>query len=102
VRELREDARALNEFAWSLLTEDPFAGRFARLARRASERSNELTHFGEWRYLDTLALAEFESGAVEEAIAHQEKALELARREGDDEGARSVAGRLERFRAGRR
>lgn len=80
----RDDASALNTFAWRLLTEQPYEGHFDAVARAAARRCNELSEHGNWRHLDTLALAEFESGAVEEAIRLERKALELV----DDAGLR--------------
>lgn len=69
-------ATALNNFAWALLTEAKYRGEFAELALECAVRSNELSEFGDWRFLDTLALAHFETGDVVKAIELQKKAIE--------------------------
>lgn len=75
---MRDDPTALNNFAWALLTEDRYEGAYTDVARRFSERSNEGTNFRNAGFLDTLALAEFQSGDVEEAVRLERKAVELA------------------------
>lgn len=45
-----------------------------------SGRSNELTAYRNWAYVDTLALGEFKSGNVQRAVELERKALELAAR----------------------
>jgi hypothetical protein len=74
----REDAGALNHYAWALLSESRYGDRYTDLALRLSQRSNELTGQRNWMYVDTLALAEFKSGNVERAVELERKALELA------------------------
>ena len=93
-RVLSKDPNALNDFAWALLTEDPFAGEYTELARKISTVSNELTEFGSWAALDTLALAEFESGNVTKAIELEKKALSLAEGTGREP---EIEAALERF-----
>lgn len=69
-------AMALNNFAWDLLTEEEYGGAFASLARECAVKSNELSEYGDWRFLDTLALANFETGDVVKAIELQKLAIE--------------------------
>jgi tetratricopeptide (TPR) repeat protein len=76
------DATRLNNVAWALLTEDRYGRRFDELALVLSERSNEKSADGNWMFLDTLALANFHLGRLDEAIRLEERALELV---GDDE-----------------
>lgn len=72
------DAKELNNLAWALLTEDPYQGKFNELALRWSVRSNELAEYGNWFFLDTLALARFVTGDVAKAVELQRKAVELS------------------------
>jgi hypothetical protein len=68
----------LNDFAWALLTDEKYGGQYAEMALRWSERANELTDYGSWPILDTLARASFETGNVERAIRLQGKAIKLS------------------------
>ncbi len=91
-----DDAKALNNFAWALLTEDQYNHAYNELALKLSQRSNELTDLGSWGYVDTLALAKFETADVEKAVELEKKAIELS-------GGRGVAGlqaALARFEKG--
>ena len=92
----REDAMFLNETAWMLLKDDPYAGKFGELALGMSKRSNEFSDKGNWMYVDTLALAYFEQGKVAKAIALEKKAIKLA---GDHERVGEAKKTLERFQA---
>jgi hypothetical protein len=98
---LHDDAMALNNFAWALLTEPQYGQRFFELALQLSKRSNELTKQGNWAFLDTLALAEFETGNVARAIELEEKAIELSKTTANGAGIEDMRKALERFRAGR-
>ena len=83
-----DDAVALNDFAWALLTEERYDGAFPEIALKVARHSNELTEYDNWALLDTLALAEFVNGDVERAIEFEKKAYELAKgsgREGEVE-----------------
>ena len=73
-----EDATYLNNFAWALLTEERYEGRYEDLALKLSQHSNELSGRKNWMFVDTLALARFETGDVEAAIALENKAIELS------------------------
>lgn len=83
----------VNGFVWTILTEDPFAGRCQKLALSGAQRllrEKELSA-AIW---DTIALAFFENGKVDEAIAHQKKAIELAEDADEREGYEET---LERY-----
>lgn len=72
-------ARAIdwNGYAWALLTCEPADLRDPRRALEAAERANELKRGKDPAILDTLALALFENGAADRAIAAAEAALGL-------------------------
>jgi len=92
-----DDAMAMNNFAWALLTEDRYQHKFNEIALRFSQRSNELTNHKNWAYLDTLALAEFETGNADKAITLEEQAIELCQRDGGG-GVDDLKKTLARFR----
>jgi hypothetical protein len=89
-----EDARGLNNFAWALLTEERYAGGFDELALVLSKRSNELTDYENWYFLDTLAYAVHRKGDLAKAIELQRMAVELA---ADDPGGGAAQESLERY-----
>ena len=72
-----EDARAMNGFAWELLTCEDVSLRDPKLALTYSERANELTQKKDPAILDTLALAYFNNNRVRTAIATEQKAISL-------------------------
>ena len=86
VEKAAEDASLLNGFSWALLTDEPLAGKFNKLALAAAERCQQASSGNNWMFLDTLALAKFENGQVAQAVNLEKKALELC----PDEGARVV------------
>ncbi len=72
---VERDANELNRIAWTILTEKRYGGAYADIASRFSTRSNELTDYRNWAYLDTLALAKFETGDAEAAVEFEKKAI---------------------------
>ena len=72
------DAQLLNSLAWNLMTERQTEGRFSELALKAARRCDQASEGRNWSYVDTLALALFETGDVDEAIKIEEKAIKLA------------------------
>jgi hypothetical protein len=91
-----EDATWLNDFAWALLTDEPYAGQVDDVALALSRRSNELSGNANWYHLDTLALAEFRNGHLRRAVELQADAVERAA--GDPRQAEAVE-RLKRYTA---
>ena len=91
---LKNDANSLNSYAWNMLTDKEFAGKYAEVALKFSERSNELTDYGNWMYVDTLALAKFETGNAEEAVKLEKAALKLC---GECWGAKDMKKALAKF-----
>ena len=57
---------------------EEYGGEYAGVALKWSARANELTDYGSWPILDTLARASFETGDVERAIHLQEEAIKLS------------------------
>ena len=91
------DAKELNNFAWALLTEDRYGQAYDAVARTISLRSNELTDYSQWAYVDTLALAEYRAGNYAEAVSLQELTIELV---GGDTASNPELGQsLETYRA---
>jgi len=80
-----DDALNLNNFAWALLTEDQYGGKHDDLALKLSERSNEITGYEIWSYVDTLALAKFKTGDAKAAVKLEKKAIQLSEGQGIDE-----------------
>jgi len=96
VEQASEESGFLNDFSWSLLTDEPFKGQFNELALVAAEKSHDASGGESYMYLDTFALARFENGAVAEAIELQEKAVELCPK--DSPLMAELKERLEQFK----
>lgn len=94
---IESDAKALNNLAWELLTEERYSARFGEFALSLAKKANELTHDEEWRFLDTQARAEFETGNVQNAIELQKKAIEVSRSKAP--GMEEMEKSLARFQA---
>src|SRR6185437_5904362 len=86
-----------NELAWMLLTTPEIAKQNAPLAEKMAERANRALSGKEPAVLDTLARAQFMNGKKEEAIATEQKAVDLS------EGARKeeLAATLKSYQAGK-
>lgn len=91
-----DNAAALNGVAWDILTDKKYGDDFRDLALKLSLRSNELSEHENWRHLDTLALAKFETGDAAAAVALEKKAIELC----DGKGGSDLRNTLARFEAG--
>ena len=91
---LKDDAASLSGIAGLILDDANLAERNYKLALQAGERANALTKGGDPLILDTVARASYETGAVEQAIAMERKALELS----DDAKLKSeFQSRLDRY-----
>ncbi len=75
VQKAAQDADFLNGFAWGLLTDESTKGKFATLALAAAETMYKAPGGDGWSPMDTLALARFENGDVDGAIAIQKQAI---------------------------
>jgi tetratricopeptide (TPR) repeat protein len=88
----------LNNVAWTLLTEGDSPPPLIELALKAAQRCHEITGGKNWMYIDTLALAKFKTGAKEEAVELQRKAVALGEEAKVPEAALGEAReRLEQF-----
>jgi len=90
-------AELLNGLSWEILTEVEENRRDKELALKAAEKANALTEGKNASILDTYALALFQNGKTAEAIAAQEKALELVK--GDAASEADMQKRLARYKA---
>jgi thiol-disulfide isomerase/thioredoxin/tetratricopeptide (TPR) repeat protein len=98
VESARDNALVLNDAAWTILTEGEFPAPVIELALKAAERCHEITGGKNWMYLDTLALAKFKTGAKEEALELQRKAVALGEDAKAPEAAlKDARERLEQF-----
>ncbi len=95
--QFKDNATALNNLAWALLTECKAAKSYGHVAVKISARSNELTDYGNWMFVDTLALAKFTAGDAEEAVSLENKAIELC---GDCGGLAELKKAVARFEGG--
>jgi hypothetical protein len=97
---MADDDSALNSFAWTLLTEKPWQDQCNAMALEAAasmgKKSGQPLQF---YMLDTLALAKFVNGHVDEAIDLQRRAIEANK--GVDP-RRGYQERLERYEAAKR
>jgi len=73
-----KDGGLMNDFAWTLLTGQGIRHRDLDLALRAAKAANEAAEGKDPSILDTYARALWDTGAKDEALKHQRKAVELA------------------------
>jgi len=91
-------AELLNGLSWEILTEVEESKRDKELALKAAEKANTMTEGKNASILDTYALALFQNGKTAEAIAAQEKAVELVK--GDATSEPDMQQRLAKYKAG--
>jgi thiol-disulfide isomerase/thioredoxin len=91
----KASAGHLNGFAWEILTRVEKEKRQVDVALKAAEKASAKMDGKDANILDTLALAQFENGQVSQAIATQEKAIELV---DIDEMKAEFSKRLEKFK----
>lgn len=73
----------LNNFVWYLMVETPDAGKFPSLALLGARRMLTAQSIAENEW-DTIALAFFRNGLIDEAIQYQQKALDMGRGQDPD------------------
>ncbi len=69
------DPDLLNGFAWELLTGKDTKGQYDKLALAAAEQMIRAPGGNGWTHFDTLALAKFENGKIDDAIRAAEEAV---------------------------
>ena len=72
-----DDAEAMNEIAWTLLTDEKIKHRNLKLAMKFARAAFDSTEGKDANVLDTYARALFDTGKVDEAVKQQKRALEL-------------------------
>lgn len=91
------DAEALNEMAWTLLTDARIKSRDAGLALKLAQLAFDASGGRDAGVLDTYARALFETGRIAEAVQRQKEAIALA----NEAGRRSeMEVALKRYEAG--
>ena len=73
-----ENAMIQNSLAWTIATEPGLEKRDLALAEKMAVRANEATKGKEPAILDTLARVQFMNGKTNEAVATEQKALDIA------------------------
>ncbi|MBI1338524.1 MAG: redoxin family protein [Phycisphaera sp.] len=74
----KDDAQSLNELAWFILDDGGLEKVDTEMALKSAQRAAELTDHNQSSILDTLALACFMSGDLDEAIKQQQAAIDHA------------------------
>lgn len=95
--ELKDNAEALNGFAWCIVEGDEGAKRDLNLALKLATRADELTKGREPNVKDTLARAYFLKGDLDNAIKTEEAALSLV--QDDKEQKDEIQKTLDTYRA---
>ncbi|MHC5101405.1 MAG: peroxiredoxin family protein, partial [Planctomycetota bacterium] len=93
------NAKAMNAMAWQILTMPTIdeANRDTEIALKAATTANTQTNGEDPTILDTYALALFQNDRVAEAVAAQQKAIDLAA--GNERMQADMKTRLEQFKA---
>lgn len=80
---MRNAPGPLNAMSWVITTGDGFEDRDLDLAHRMAVRAVELTEEGDASILDTLARVHYERGEYEQAVAWQQKAVDVEDKDSD-------------------
>jgi hypothetical protein len=91
------DVEALNEMAWTLLTDEGIKTRNAALALKLAQMAFDASAGKDASVLDTYARALFDNGKVTEAVQRQQRALELT---ADADKKAELEKSLARYQAG--
>jgi thiol-disulfide isomerase/thioredoxin len=93
---IQDNAGFLNDISWRILTDESVKSRDLDLALKMAKKANELSNGKNAAILDTYARALFDTGSVDKAIEHQEKAVKLA--EGNPMMQAELKKALDRYR----
>jgi thiol-disulfide isomerase/thioredoxin len=91
-----KNATTLNEWAWTILTDEKIKTRDLKLATKLAKAGLDASEGKDANILDTYARATFDSGNVSEAITTQKKAIELAE---NDEARQQLEETLKGYQA---
>jgi tetratricopeptide (TPR) repeat protein len=91
-------AEVMNNLAWELATSEDNNVRNGARAVELGERACELTHYKKTIYIGTLAAACAEAGRFDDAMATAQKAIVLARQNGEPDLLQKNQELLERYR----
>jgi cytochrome c-type biogenesis protein CcmH/NrfG len=94
-----DSAEALNNLAWTLATSPDANIRNGARAVQLAQHACELTHFEKTIFIGTLAAAYAEAGQFDDAMATAQKAIALARENGEQELLQKNQELLELYRA---
>lgn len=86
-----DNAMLQNQLAWTIATKDGLEKRDLALAEKIAERANKAAQGKDPNVLDTLARIQFMNGRKKEAIATQQKAVDLAEGEAKEKFEESLA-----------
>lgn len=94
---MKDDAKGLNEIAWTILDAEGVEKRDLDLAMKIAVRAVEVSKHKDGMIMDTLARAHWEKGDKVKAIETQKKAIELSA--GNDELKEELTKTLEKYEA---
>jgi tetratricopeptide (TPR) repeat protein len=100
VRIKPNDPEALNDLAWALATVAPSQGGDSEHAVDFAKKACDLTRNQVPGYVDTLATAYVSAGRFNDAIAADQKAMDLARAAGQKDLVSQIQTRLQLYRSG--
>jgi thiol-disulfide isomerase/thioredoxin len=92
-----ENAMYHNELSWRLITQKGISKGLVALAEKEATRANDLSKGKNSEILDTLARVQFVKGAKDEAIATQQKAIDMA----DEKAKKNYQKTLDSYKAGK-
>lgn len=99
--EFKNDAQGLNELAWSILDNKKLANPDYNLALSFAQKAADLTNNQDGMILDSVALAQFKLGKIDDAIKTQTKALENVKG-APEPTIKEMKARLEEFKAAKK
>jgi len=92
-----QNPQTLNEFAWTILTDENIKQRDLPLATQLAQAAVDASAGKEAAYLDTYARALFDSGKVADAVVQQQKAIAVSQ---DDSEKSELEATLKKYQAG--
>lgn len=99
--EPRIGASTKNELSWGILTDLPEDKRDLELALLLAEQATDEAGHDNWAYEDTLGLAYFENGRLDDALAAQKTAVKACEEQGAGRACQELRDRLVQFEAAR-